>query len=157
MTKEELKELKENKDIKFIYKIPNSLYDEKYEYIIIGFISRSRENNIRRFSIDDWFLQMKAGSLLPYVCSTLTKSGKIKELVNIYEKPDILEVRKFINTLTNQTDLIQECLWGEQYIKEGKVNRIDVFKNKHYDPIYAINQFYDTVNPIYEMRLKNGK
>lgn len=154
MTKENLAQLKEDNNIKYIYRLPNSFYEEEYEYIIIGNILDSRKDNIRSFSLDSWFLRITAGSMLPYVCATLTKSGKIKELVNIYEKPNVLKLRKYINHLNNITDLIQECLWGEQFIKEGKVNRIDVFKNIKYDPIYAMNAFYDAVNPIYEMNLK---
>ena len=153
MTKEELKEYKDNKDIKFIYKIPCSLYDEGFEYIIIGYNINIKKDNVKVFTIDDWFLLMKSGSILPYVCSILSKSGKIKEYINIYEKPNVLGLRRYINTLTNKKNLIQECLWGEQFIKEGRVNRIDVFKNKNNDVIDAINRFYNAVDPIYKMSL----
>lgn len=53
MTTEEIKQLKEDNNIKFVYKIPCSLYDERFEYIIIGNIKTFRHNNIRSFSIDD--------------------------------------------------------------------------------------------------------
>lgn len=32
----DIKQLKENGEIKFIYKLPNSLYDQGFEYIIVG-------------------------------------------------------------------------------------------------------------------------
>lgn len=32
----DIKQLKENGEIKFIYKLPNSLYDGGFEYIIVG-------------------------------------------------------------------------------------------------------------------------
>lgn len=53
MTTEELNKLKENSNIQFIYKIPNSLYNEKYEYIIIGDNPDIKADNIRTFSCDD--------------------------------------------------------------------------------------------------------
>ena len=95
---------------------------------------------------------MKSGSLLPYVCSILSKSGKIKEYVNIYEKPDIIKLRRYIiarvtylqginKDLPNiDMDITRECLWGIQIIKESKVNRIDVFKD-----------FITISEPIYKM------
>lgn len=153
MTKEELKEYKENKEVKFIYKLPCSFYNEGYEYIIIGDNITSQSNNVKVFNLGNWFKIIESGSLLPYVCSTLSKSGKIKEYINIYEKPDILLLRRYVNALVDKKSLIQECLWGEQFIKEGKVNRIDVFKNKYSDPIDAMNKFYDAVEPIYKMSL----
>lgn len=151
MTTEELNKLKENSNIRFIYKIPNSLYNEKYEYIIIGDNPDIKADNVRTFSCDDWFIRMRAGSLLPYVCATLPRSGKIKEFINIYDKPNIITLRSFINAkVISETELIQECLWGEQLIKEGKVNRMDVFKN---NPSFtdALNGFYEAVDPIYKM------
>lgn len=157
MTKEEIKQLKENKDIKFIYKIPCSLFDEGFEYIIIGDNINIKNDNIKTFTMNDWFLLMECSSMLPYVCSILSKSGKIKEFINIYEKPDILTLRQYINTITNKKILIQECLWGEQFIKEGRVNRIDVFKNKYYDVTNAIGRFYDASDPIYKMSLNGRK
>lgn len=103
---------------------------------------------------------MKSGSLLPYVCSILSKSGKIKEYVNIYEKPDIIKLRRYIiarvtylqginKDLPNiDMDIIRECLWGIQIIKESKVNRIDVFKGKIVNPL---KDFITISEPIYKM------
>lgn len=45
-----LKQLKENKDIKFIYKIPCSLTTE---YIIVGDVKTRREDEYRYFSMQD--------------------------------------------------------------------------------------------------------
>lgn len=153
MTKDELKQLVENKQIKFIYKIPCSLYKDGFEYIVIGYDLDINKDDVRTFTIDDWFLLMKAGSILPYTCATLSKTGKVKEFINIYEKPDVLALRRYIGTITDQHILIQECLWGEQFIKEGRVNRVDVFKNKYFDPIDATNRFYEAVDPIYKSNL----
>lgn len=110
MTKDELKQLVENKQIKFIYKIPCSLYKDGFEYIVIGYDLDINKDDVRTFTIDDWFLFMKAGSILPYTCATLSKTGKIKEFINIYEKPDVLALRRYIGTITDQHILIQECL-----------------------------------------------
>ena len=61
---------------------------------------------------------MKSGSILPYVCSILPRSGKIKEFLNIYEKPNILSLRKLVTeyimnpqtaSLT-ENECLQECL-----------------------------------------------
>lgn len=152
MTKEEINQLKEDKDIKFVYKIPCSLYDNGYRYIIIGNISSSNIGNIWKFSLDDWFLRMYCGSLLPYVCSTLPKSCKIKEYLNIYEKPDLLKLRKFILSLKNSEEIIQESLWGLQIIKEFKVNRPDVFKIK-WTESKAIKSFLEAVEPMFKKSL----
>lgn len=165
LSKEDLQKLKENKDVKFIYKLPCSFWEEKFEYIIIGDLDTKEDNNIRYFSLDDWFLLMKLGSLLPYVCSTLNKSGKIKEFINIYEKPDIIKFRKYIldkfshlsNIYKDQNDYIeriisQELLWGIQIIKEGRVNRVDVFKEKYTNPL---KEFIQLSDPIYKMKVKN--
>lgn len=53
MTKEEIRQLKENKDIKFIYKIPCSLYEKGYEYIVVGGNITSKNDNVTFFSLDD--------------------------------------------------------------------------------------------------------
>lgn len=53
MTKEEIRQLKENKDIKFIYKIPCSFYEEGYEYIVVGDNITSKNDNVIFFSLDD--------------------------------------------------------------------------------------------------------
>lgn len=163
MTKEEIKQLKENKEVKFIYKLPCSLYNEGYEYIIVGNNIISKDDNVRIFSLEDWFTRIKSGSLLPYVCSILSKSGKIKEYINIYEKPDVISLRKYIidNSIDNiericnlDKELIQECLWGLQVIREFKVNRIDVFKEKINDPL---REFMMASAPIYKMWIENNE
>lgn len=97
---------------------------------------------------------MDSGSLLPYVCATLPKKNKIKEYLNIYSKPDVLKLRRYITSLESD-ELIQECLWGIQLIKEFKVNRPDVFKDKN-SLFNAVDSFYDAVDPIYRMQF-NGK
>ena len=82
---------------------------------------------------------------MPYVCSILPRSGKIKEYINIYEKPNIINLR---NYLINQSatcnfksnldkELVQECLWG-----------IDVFKEKINNPF---DEFIIASAPIYQM------
>lgn len=152
MTKDELKNYKENKDIKFIYKIPCSLYKEGFEYIIIGNLLTEKKENIRFFNLDDWFVRMKSGSLLPYVCSTLSKSGKIKEFLNIYDKPNLLNLRSFLLHATEDIEIIQEGLWGLQVLKEFKVNRPDVFKSK-YTSDEVLRLFLSAVDPMYKMSL----
>lgn len=164
MTKEELKIYKENKEVKFIYRLPCSLYNEGFEYIIVGNNIIVQGDNIRIFSLEDWFIRMKSGSLLPYVCSILSKSGKIKEYINIYEKPDIINLRKYImeqftlysgeHTDNIKKELIQECLWGIQVIREFKVNRIDVFKEKINNPF---KEFMIASTPIYKMWIENNE
>ena len=99
---------------------------------------------------------MKAGSMLPYVCATCSKAGKVKEYINIYEKPDLLALRHYISTIKDDKILLQECLWGEQYIKEGKINRIDVFKNSNPNVKETVIRFYGLVYPRYEMSLKQN-
>lgn len=154
MTKEEIKQLKENKDIKFIYKIPCSLYDEGFEYIIIGDIKTEKKDNVRCFSLDDWFLRMKSGSLLPYVCATLSKSGKVKEYLNIYEKPNLLSLRNFLSHTKDPIELKQESLWGCQMIRESKINRPDMFK-AILDTDKCVQLFLVEIDPMYRMSLND--
>lgn len=164
MTKEELRTYKENQEVKFIYKLPCSLYNEGYEYIIVGNNITSKDDNVRIFSLEDWFTRIKSGSLLPYVCSILSKSGKIKEYINIYEKPDVIHLRKYITELSAphsayymyniDKELIQECLWGIQVIMESKVNRIDVFKERVKNPF---REFMIASAPMYKMWIENNE
>lgn len=53
---------------------------------------------------------MRAGSIKGYVCATSPKKYKIKEYLNIYNKPDFLTLRTYILHLTNEYDIIQESL-----------------------------------------------
>lgn len=108
MTKEELQKIKDNKEIKFAYRIPCSFYPEGYEYIIVG--GSVKGSNVRCFTIEEWFNIMEKGSLLPYVCSTIGKSGKIKEYLNIYKKPDVVLNNKYIVWLTDSKNRIQEMV-----------------------------------------------
>lgn len=106
-SKSDILPLKNDSEIKFIYEIPES---SNFEYIVIGDIETKIEENVRYFNLKDWFLRMRKGSLLPYVCSTLPKTRKIKEYLNIYEKPNLLNFRKFIlsDSLTEK-EVNQEC------------------------------------------------
>lgn len=53
---------------------------------------------------------MENGSLLPYVCSTIGKSGKIKEYLNIFKKPDVILNNKYIKSLNNKKDKIEQMV-----------------------------------------------
>lgn len=142
-----LNDLKQDGEIKFIYKLPNSSYEEGFEYIIVGELEEFP--NSRIFTLDEWFKRMENGSLLPYVCATLPKRNKVKEYLNIYSKPDVLKLRRLIPDLEGN-ELIQECLWGVQVIKEMKVNRPDVFKDKN-SIFTAVDDFYTVVDPMHKM------
>lgn len=155
MQQSKLKELKENKEVKFIYKLPSSLYEEGFEYIIVGDVTIS-DDNIKVYSLDDWFLMMRAGSIKGYVCATSPKKYKIKEYLNIYNKPDLLTLRTYILHLTNEYDIIQESLWGEQLIKDGKIYQVDVFKTK-YTSQEAKQRFIDAVYPMYKHNIDINK
>lgn len=52
MTKEYLNTLKEDKGILYIYRIPNSSFADKFEYIIIGNF-KDKRSNIRTFTIQE--------------------------------------------------------------------------------------------------------
>lgn len=149
MSKEELQEIKENPNIKFAYKIPCSFYKDGFEYIIIGYSIKGY--NVKCFTVDDWFNIMESGSLLPYVCSTIGKSGKIKEYLNVFKKPDVVLNNKFIKQLKDSRDKIEEMSWAIQYIQEGKVNRPDVFK-KNVDYKVVLQQYNNVIQPILDFR-----
>lgn len=155
MTKEEIDKLKDNKEIKFIYKVPCSFYPERFEYIIIGDNFEVTSNNYRSFTMEDWFKRIASGSLLPYVCCTLFRKYKLKEYLNIYQKPDLVRLRSFISKLTNDFEITQEGLWGIQLIREGKIFRADVFRSINPDVEDIKNEFFEIVDPIYKMNLNN--
>ena len=157
INKEQIIALKENKEVLYFYKLPCSLYHSGFEYVIVGNILKDAYDNVRYFKSEDWFARIESGSLLPLVCSTLNKSGKIKEYVNVYQKPDIIKLRLLIQrSVLNSTDIltpkevIQESLWGIQVIKEFKVNRVDVFKTD-INPTVAFQEFMKVSEPIYKM------
>lgn len=133
MTNEQLNTLKEDKSILYIYKIPCSL-NNNFQYVIIGDTVTKYDNYDCYFKLDDWFSLLDKGSLLPYVCSTIGKRGKIKESINIYKKPDLLALRKYILTESiPEWRLFQEILWAKQIQTEFKINRPDVFKIIKFD------------------------
>ena len=154
-SKEDIIKLKENSEIKFIYEIPNSLYENGYEYVIVGDLETKTEENLRQFNFEDWFLRMQAGSLLPYVCSIAIRKHKIKEFLNIYDRPDLLKFRKFVLTVKlPDNEVIQECLWACQIISEFRVNRPDVF-TKEISKEDALSQFLTLVDPIFKYNIKD--
>ena len=152
---DKLNSYKENKEIKFIYKIPCSLYEERFKYIIIGNIQTKQDRNEFYFSLEDWFSEMMSGGLLCYVCAILPRRYKIKEHLNIYVKPDLLKLRKYICSLTDDNKIIEHSLWGVQLIEEFKINRFDVFKEGHTKQ-FALQEFLDKVEPIFKKSI-DGK
>lgn len=157
INKEQIVALKENKEVLYFYKLPCSLYHSGFEYVIVGNILKYAYDNVRYFKSEDWFARIESGSLLPLVCSTLNKSSKIKEYVNIYQKPDIIKLRLLIQrSVLNSTgvltpkEVIQESLWGIQVVKEFKVNRVDVFKTDINSTV-AFQEFMKVSEPIYKM------
>lgn len=166
-SKEEIQALKENKEVLYFYKLPCSLFDSGFQYIIVTDAPEPPEkyDNVKYLSSQCWFQRMQNGSLLPIVCTSLGKSYKIKEYVSVYVKPDIIKLRKLLkNSLLgackypwslSDDEIIQESLWGIQVIKEGRVNRIDVFKIDTTSSI-AFQEFMKVSEPIYKMwREKN--
>lgn len=110
MSQEELEKLKEDDNVKFIYKIPNSSYEEKFEYVIVGDLDKYKDDNVRTFTCDEWFYRINSGSLLPYVCATLNRKDRVKEYLNLYQKPDLLKLRIFILHSTDPKEIQQESL-----------------------------------------------
>lgn len=159
MNKEEIKELKENKDIKYIYKIPCSLFETDL-LVIIGNIKTKydKEKHCLYFSFEDWFQRTNCGDLLPYVCSTLSKKGKIKEYLNVYVKPDLVKFRNYIIKDPSITPLEKyiEVNWALQILREFKVNRPDVFsKESNFEELMKnkyqknLSTFLTEVHPMY--------
>lgn len=146
--------LKNNDDIKYIYLIPNSYFEDKIQYILIGDLTTEHENNVFCYSLSDWFNLMKSGSLLPYACATLKKKYKPKEYLNIYDKPELLSFRKFI--LTNELqdwEKTQQLYWVLQVIDEWKINRYDAFVSKiDFRPL--LTEFLSKVEGMYVKSIK---
>lgn len=97
-SKEEIQTLKENKEVLYFYKLPCSLFDSGFQYIIVTDALEPPEkyDNVKYLSSQCWFQRMQNGSLLPIVCTSLGKSYKIKEYVSVYVKPDIIKLRKLL-------------------------------------------------------------
>lgn len=163
MNKEEIKKLKENKEIKYIYKVPCSLFETDL-LVIIGNVKTKydKENNCLYFSFEDWFQRIECGDLLPYVCSKLNKSGKIKEYLYIYTKPDLVKFRNYIVKDPSITSLekYMEVNWALQIIRESQVNRPNIFsKNDNFEELVeknyknCLSTFLNEVQPMYLKQL----
>lgn len=59
-----------------------------------------------------------SGSLLPYVCATSSRKYRVKEYINIYERPNLLKLRKYVLSLADENEIIEQCLWGIQVLQE---------------------------------------
>lgn len=122
MDKESLKILKDNPDIKYIYKIPSYWYTEKCLYIVISKeMPQILGDNVFYFSTAQWFEMMTNGSPLVFACGRLKKRFKIKEYLSIYQKPDNLLIRKYLSTRVKGTIGLLEADYGFQLIKYGQI------------------------------------
>ena len=152
-----LKTLKENKDIKYIYKIPCSYLKEGFLYVIIGTLAEPiKDEFILYMSLEKWFERMQQGDLLMYACATLPKKYKLKEHLNIYSKPDLLKFRKFI--LTNKVSDLELCLetaWAGQILTEWKINRYDVVKTEP-NVAVSLSKFLASIDPMYKKHINDG-
>lgn len=146
--------LKNNDDIKYIYLIQNSLFEDKLQYILIGDIPTNSEGEVFCYSLEDWFDLMKSGSLIPYACATLSKKYKPKEFLNIYEKPDLMQFRKYIlNCDLLDWQKHQQLFWILQVMDEFKINRYDAFASKS-DFKALLSQFLRKMEGMVEKSLK---
>lgn len=153
----DVKRLKNNDDIKYIYVIPNSLFDDKLQYILIGDIDTESEDNLFCYSLKDWFDLMSSGSLIPYACAILKKKYKPKEYLNIYSKPDMLAFRKYIlNSSLAEWEVNQQLNWAIQILDEGTINRFDTFASKSdFNALYS--SFLSKVDGMLKQSLKSLK
>lgn len=53
MSNIDVSKLKNNDNIRYIYTIPNSLFEDGLQYILIGDIKTDNENNVFCYSLDD--------------------------------------------------------------------------------------------------------
>lgn len=153
----DVSKLKNNEDIKYIYLIPNSLFDNKLQYILIGDIVTDNEDNVFCYSLEDWFNKMSSGDLLPYACAILKKKYKPKEYLNIYNKPDMLTFRKYIlNSNMSDWETEQQLNWAIQIIEEGTINRFDAFTSKSdFKALYS--EFLNKVDGMLRFQLDSFK
>lgn len=153
----DVSKLKNNEDIKYIYLIPNSLFDNKLQYILIGDIATDNEDNVFCYSLEDWFSKMSSGDLLPYACAILKKKYKPKEYLNIYNKPDMLTFRKYIlNSNMSDWETEQQLNWAIQIIEEGTINRFDAFASKSdFKALYS--EFLNKVDGMLRFQLDSFK
>ena len=149
--------LKNNEDIKYIYLIPNSLFRDKYQYIIIGDIPTAYEDNVFCYSLEDWFKKMESGDLLPYACAILKKKYKQKEFLNIYNKPDMLVFRKYIlNSELPDWEIEQQLNWAIQIMDEYTINRFDAFLyGSNFKAVYS--DFINKVEGMVRFQLDSFK
>lgn len=108
MTKAEIMELVKDGGVLYIYRIPCSYFEE--DCLIIVGDKPIKKKGVLYYSSEEWFALLNSGSLIPYVCAIAPKQHKIKVAVTVYQKPDLLLLRKYL--LSNELDswrIIQEC------------------------------------------------
>lgn len=108
MTKAEIMELAKDEGILYIYRIPCSYFEEDCLIIVGG--KPVKKKGVLYYTSEEWFHLLNSGSLIPYVCAIAPKQNKIKVAVTVYQKPDLLLLRKYL--LTNDLlpwRIIQEC------------------------------------------------
>lgn len=156
MSNIDVSKLKNNDNIRYIYIIPNLMFEDGLQYILIGDIKTDHEDNVFCYSMKDWFLKMESGDLLPYACATLKKKYKPKEFLNIYDKPDILKFRKYIlNCNLSETEKIQQLYWAIQILDEYKINRYDFSSCKiNFNTI--LNDFLSKVEGMFIQSIKTS-
>ena len=154
MSNVDINKLKSYKKIKYIYIIPNSYYEDKQQYILIGDLETESEDNVFCYSLDDWFELMANGSLLPYACSILNKKYRKKEYLNVYKKPEMLLFRKYIlNSNLSDMEQMQQLNWAIQILDEFKINRHDAFLVKQSKDELLFN-FLDKMEGQFKMQIK---
>lgn len=152
----DVSKLKNNDNIKYIYMIPNSMFNDGFQYILIGDIKTEHEDNLFCYSMEDWFSKMKSGDLLPYACATLKKKYKPKEFLNIYDKPNILKFRKYILSCNlSELEKTQQLYWAIQILNEYKINRYDEPSFK-IDFNTVLNDFLDKTEGMVIQSIKSS-
>ena len=157
MTKAEIMELAKNEEILYIYRIPCSYFEEDCLIIVGG--KPIKKKGVLHYTSEEWFNLLNIGSLIPYVCAIAPKQNKIKVTVTVYQKPDLLLLRKYLFTHELLPwRIIQECLWAKQIWNETRVNRVDVFKNIKVSKTLAkkyLQEFLTLIEPMYKKRIED--
>lgn len=157
MTKAEIMELAKDEGILYIYRIPCSHFEEDCLIIVGG--KPIKKKGVLYFTSEEWFELINSGSLIPHVCAIAPKQNKIKVAVAVYQKPDLLLLRKYLfaNNLPPWR-VIQECLWAKQVLLESRVNRVNVFNNVVANKTAAkkcLQEFLTLIEPMYKKRIED--
>lgn len=132
MTDEEIKKVKEDPEVLFFYKLPDSRNpNNPFIYLIIGGKDpRTDYNNIIWFTKEEWMNKHLQGSPLAIACSEASRKYKLKEYIRITRQIEVNlpQIQNYF--LSKPADILslRELYYADQLLLEKKVFWLDPWK-----------------------------